>query len=81
MLTVTMTYGRFTSLLVLLGTIIGAVLTATYYVSPYTVTRNVMISDTLDLAATAKSEGLLYPNKTPKSYDSFSLLTYNTIDL
>ena len=61
-----MAYGTVTSLLVLLGTIIGAVLTATDYVSPYTVTRNVKISDTLDLAATAKSQGLLYPNNTPK---------------
>ena len=58
-----MSYGRATSLLVLLGTIISAVLQATEFVSPYTVNRNVRISDTLDLAATAKSEGLLYQNK------------------
>ena len=81
MLIVIMAYGRATSLSVLLGTIIGAVLPAAEFVSPYTVTRNVMISDTLDLAATAKSEGLLNPNKTPKSYDSFSLLTYDIIQL
>ena len=75
-----MSYGRATSLLVLsLATIISAVLPATEFVSPYTVNRNVRISDTLDLAATAKSEGLLYQNDTPKSYNSFSLSTYDII--
>ena len=58
-----MSNGRAASLLVLLATIISAVLPATEFVSPYTVTRNVKISDTLDLAATAKTEGLSYQNK------------------